>query len=244
MPSALEFIASAMKSCGAIGEGETPTSEAAADGLIRLNDMLDSWGTQRLTIYTVARTVKPLTSGTASYTLGTGGDIAIVRPLWIEAAGVILDTGASPLTEVPIRLLTDQEWEQTAQKLFQSTLPVGVYYDHTWTAGLGRVYLWPVPSVDTTSLVLYTPTALTQFADLSTVYTFPPGYRNAIRRNLVLELAEEFGRAVTGVQLEQAQQTLGQIKRSNTRPSELGFDRGLSPRAGSMSRARFESGTF
>lgn len=229
MPSALDFITSALKASGVIAEGETPTSEAAADGLVRLNDMIDGWGTQRLTVYAILRTVKALTSGTASYTLGTGGDINIARPTWIDHAGAIADSAAAVPFEEPLQLFTDQAWAQIPDKTLAGQ-PAGIYYDHTFTAGLGRVSLYPVPNTSTSQLVLYTPQAITEFADLSTAYTFPPGYKKAIRRNLTIELSEEFGREITPAQRDAAMQSLADVKRGNLRLEDLRLDSALSGR--------------
>lgn len=55
------------------------------------------------------------------------------------------------------------------------------YYNPTWTAGLGLVYLWPLPTSTTLQGVIYTPVPVAEFASLSTTISLPPGYRRFLR---------------------------------------------------------------
>lgn len=224
-----DLVGRALKLIGAIAAGETATSDEAADAFSRLNDLLDDWGAERLTVFSVTRnTPYTLTSGTASYTIGTGGSMNIARPVWIENVGLIIDSGASTLTELPIRLFTNDEWAAIRQKSLQSALSQGIWYDYTWSAGLARIFPWPIPNVGTTQLVLYTPTALVQFADqTSTDYTFPPGYARALRYNLAVELAPEWGRPLDPVVAAIAAESKATIKRANIRIQALRCDPAL-----------------
>lgn len=243
--SALDFIERALILIGVLQPGETADAENAEDAFATLQEWIDGLGIQRLAIYQLLRTVKTLASSTASYTIGTGGNINIVRPEWIEHARLILDTGAATPTEVGLRVLTDDEWAALAQKTLASSLATSVYYDHAWAAGLGRIYVYPIPNVGTTQLVLYTPLALTTFADLSTGYTFPPGYPRAIRTNLAMELCADFGKTPPDALRQQASESLALIKRKNTRLSVVTLDPSLPGSArGGMTGSRFLGGNF
>lgn len=217
----LELISGALKQLGVLAAGETLAYEDAADGLERLNDWIDSLGTERLTIYRLLRTEKALGNGTATYTIGSGGAIDIVRPVWIERAGLIVDG-----YERPIRVLTDDERAAIANKSLTGQA-AGVYCDFAWASGLATLSVYPIPDADGTTLVLYTPQALTEFADLVTDYTFPPGYRRFLRTNLAIELAPEYGRALDPALVQQAIDSKADIKRANHRESELGIDPAL-----------------
>lgn len=247
MPSALDLTTRALQMLAVIDAVETPSAEDGALGLDELNDLVDQLGTQRLTIYYLARTLKTLASGTATYTIGSGGSINIARPVWIENAGLIIDTSASPVTEIPIAVFTDDEWAGIAQKLLSSSLTLGIYYDHNWSAGLGLINIYPVPNVSTTQLVLYTPTAVTEFADLSTDYTFPPGYRAALIANLAMALAPYFpSNPPSDLVKQQAKDGMALIKRANFRLAEASIDRALLRRRGmgTMTESTFLSGQF
>jgi hypothetical protein len=223
-----DFVATALKRLGVLAAGETANANDAQDVLSRLNDLVDSWSLDRLWLFTTVRTTKTLTSGTASYTIGAGGAINIARPTWIDRAGLIIDTSASTPTEVRIELLTNQRWQGIQQKTLQSGLSTAVFYDHAWSAGLGNVYPWPIPSVSTTQLVLYTPgVAVSAFADLTTDYTFAPGYRRALWSNLAVEIAPEFGKAVDGATAAIASESRAAVKRANIETPELVVDEAL-----------------
>lgn len=226
--TASDLITAALRTIGILAEGETASAESAADAFLRLNDWIDSLGTERLTIYAIARTVQALVASTASYTIGSGGTINIARPEWIDHATVIPDVSATTPVELDLEVLTDQQWQAVTMKSLTSTLPQAIYFDHGWTAGLGRIYVWPIPT-GTPSLVLYTPTALTEFADLTTDYTFPAGYRRFFRYNFGLDLCDDFDvppQRQAAISLKAAQ-AKGAIKRANLRLRTLGMDPAL-----------------
>lgn len=247
MPSALDFGTRALIAIGVIDPTETPSSEDAATTLQVLNDWVDSLATQRLSIHFLTRTAKTLANGTASYTIGASGNIDVARPLWLDqgSARLVTDTGAATPTEVPLRVFTDDEWKAIAQKSLQSSMPIGIWYDHGWTTGLARIYVWPIPNVGTTQLILYTPTAIAEFADQSTVYTFPPGYRRMIWANLAVELLAEYPEAKVSDEVRRmAANGLALIKRANIRLSEVSIDPALTRGGGGMTASKFASGDF
>lgn len=228
MPTGTALLTGALKKLGVVASGEAPTSGELADALTAANQMIDAWGVERLTIYTVTRTTKTLTANTSAYTIGVGGAIAIVRPVSIHAAGIIIDTTASPTTEIPISVYTLQEYEAIRQKGQVGSPARGIYYDKAFAAGLATVNVYPVPDVNTTQLVLYCPTALTAMA-LATTYTWPPGYERALEWNIALECASAFPAPPTRLPLirEMARDSKAAIKRANYVPSELLCDPAL-----------------
>lgn len=247
MPSANDFTKAALQLLNVIQPGEDPSSEDGQLGFDVLNRWVDWLGTQRLSIYFLTRTTKTLASGTASYTIGTGGDIAIVRPVWIDQgqAKLIQDTGATYPLEVDLTVLTDDEYAAWPEKTYQSGYARAIWYDHNWAAGLGKIYPLPIPNVGTTQLVLYTPTAVIEFAAQSTDYTFPPGYERAIVFNLSMELAIYFPAAVLPPNLEKhAAESLADLKRVNTRLTHVVIDALPARRRGPLTGSRFLAGTI
>lgn len=410
--SATDFATRALRLLNAIDSIDTPSADMVQAGFAALNEMLDNWAIQRQTVYTIARSVFPLTGGIGSYTLGTGGVWNIARPSVIDRVSIIPTNSGSGNTgpmEIPIGPPLDiAAYQRIAIKTATGQYPTRIYWDRGWTNGLSTVYVYPVPiaglaasleqpfvqtihsaavipwgvplrvatgttdrlgqaltfpSASTTvstgtlrlfrqgtptgsvwltlqswdigptgtvlatsalvdvttigsvagiasvddvaevafafpstaipagvvylvlhgnyvrsdtdnvlwggigllatppvppdafmfngttisvatdlsfayclpalssptgpSIVLYTPTALTQFADFATQYTFPPGYAKAIRYNLALELAPELGIAVPPEVMRNAALSLGDLKRANHQPLEARFDRGL-----------------
>ena len=226
----------ALRLLGVIDATETPSAEDAQTAFAALNDMVDDWGTQRQTIYKIDRSVFPLVAGQASYTLGWGGEWHLTRPVWIDRVSVIPEnSGAGNTGPMEISLgppLDIGEFQRITIKTAQSSYPQYVYWDRGWANGLSNVQVYPVPTSSNAAIVLYTPVAITAFPDMATKYTFPPGYARALRFNLAIELASEYGISPAEETKRNAQQSLANIKRANNAPVEAQFDAALVGRRG------------
>jgi hypothetical protein len=226
MPSANDFVTGALRLLGVVNAIDTPEPEDLVQGGIVLNEMIDEWATQRRTIYTTTRHVHNLVANQASYTIGVGGEFNQPRPLWIPHWALMPTPAVTPQQEIPYgRALDLEEYRRIPIKSTTSAYPNRIYYDAGWTAGLGTVKVYPVPDSSTPDIVLYTPTALTEFADATTDYTFPPGYRKAIRTKLTLELYPYYPSAELPPGLEKlATDAFANIKRANERHADAMID--------------------
>jgi hypothetical protein len=221
-----DLIARALRAIGALAQGETPTAAEAADALATLNDLIDSWGAHRHAVYRVERATFDLVAGAQDYTIGTwvGGGSAPnthfehVRPVWVDHASVLDPTGSDVLEEAIEVYTTVERWQQIPIKDVASD-PTELYVEAGWPYTTLHVY--PVPDTSDLDLVLYLPVAVAQFADLSSDYTFPNGYADALRYNLALRLAPEYGRPVDPVIAGLAAESLATIKRANAPVYEL-----------------------
>lgn len=225
--TARDLITDILQDLNVVGAEETPSDADAHFVLRRMNRWIESLALENLTLHHVVRTLQTLAASTASYTIGTGGTINVARPIEIQHAGLIIDTAATPKTEIPIRVFTDQEWQGIVQKDLTSSLAQGIYYDRGSVAGLGRIYPWPIPTVGTTQLALYALLQLTQFADLNTTYTLPTGYELFFETNVLTLIAKSFGKAVSEDQKIAARDAKTKLKRSNIRPVRIGVDAAL-----------------
>lgn len=217
--SAMDFITWALQDLGVIAAGQTLDSAEAEDCRAPLNLLADALGIERLLLYKLVRTPKTLASGTASYTIGSGGDIDLERPNWIPKAGLILDTAATTPLEVPIDVLNDEEYAEWARKTQQLSRVFAVFYDRGHDSNArGTIYPLPIPSTATMQLVLYTPGGqYSAFANLDTEYTFPRGHGRAIRKNLALELAPMYPAADVSQDLRnQARASKSALKRAQS----------------------------
>lgn len=217
--TAQDLISGALKLLGVLAAGETLKPADAVDGFARLNELIDSWGTQRMTMFTTARSVYSLVSGTRDYTIGPGGTFNQARPMFIDAVSII--PNFTPAIEVPISLYSDDQWAALPYKTFATGWVNAIYYDYADASLLGTISIYPTINVSGFSLVLYTPTAVTQFADLTTIYSLPPGYAKALRFNLAVTLAPEYGLTPLPAVSVGADDSLAWVKRSNTRLPEL-----------------------
>lgn len=186
--AATQLIYGALRLIGVLRPGQTASPENLADCWAALNDMLDSWNTERLTVPAITPSVFPLVAGQETYTVGPGAQWdtgATTRPSSISAATYQLTAQNSPV-DLPIGILSLAQYIAIRSKAIASTLPTNLYYD--MAPGIASLSLWPVPTVVST-LTLYTWQILAAFADLVTGYSFAPGYALALRFNLAVQIA-------------------------------------------------------
>ncbi len=206
-----------MRRIGVLASGETYTTQEGADGLAVLNALIDEWRTHRLTIFTQSRNEYTLTANTASYTIGPTGTFNQHRPLWYDAITLVDDDGQ----ETPLHVFHPGEWE-LADKTLTATEPsaVAIRTNYSFTT----LTFYPIPTSACT-IAIYAPSPhLTSIASLSTAVSAPPGYWNALRYNLALELCEEFGRQPSPLLVKRAADTLANIKRVNANRDVLKTD--------------------
>lgn len=207
-----DLIASSLRLINVLASGETPSGAESTDALMILNQMLDTWNADRLMIYTIKIDEFPLTVGKQTYTMGASGDFNTSRPARIERMGIVsLNNPVQPL-ELPLEMLTDTGWAAIPVKIIQSSLPQKVYDDGAFP--LRNLNFWCIPSV-AVNVRIYSWSALSQFADLITDYTFPPGYLRALRYNLAMDLAPEFGVTAPASVAETARQAKAAIESIN-----------------------------
>lgn len=218
---ATQIITSALDTIGAYGVGESLTAEDADASLRRLNAFVSSIAIQPLTIPVIRREVFDVVANTSTYTIGDGADFDTSRPSLIQAAALLLNT-SSPAIEIPLGLLTDQGYQSITMKTQTNTLFTNLYYNATFTtSGWGTIFLWPVPTTADNDLVIYRPEQLTEFADLTTQYQIPNGYEEMFVYNLAVRLCAPFGRPLNDDVRMLAKSSLANIKRQNTKMSDL-----------------------
>jgi hypothetical protein len=229
----LQLITDALLICGAHAAGEAVADVDSAQGLRMLNQMLDSWRLESLLVYAIDRQVVNLVAAQGTYTIGTGGDFNLTRPVKIERAGFV-DNSVSPALELPMRVLSDNEYQEIVLKGLQSPWAYWLYYDQAYP--LGNVVLWPVPTL-TRQVALYLWHPLSQVASTGTTVDLPPGYEKAIVWNLALDLAPTYGRELSPMVLKTAIDAKAAIKIVNSAPQLLKTDVPRRGRGGSRGGA-------
>ena len=221
-----DLIAASLKRIGVLDAAETPAPADQADALLRLNDLIDGWATERLTIYTQTRTTWNLVANQASYTVGIGGDVNIARPVFIENLR-FQDTTQTPALEMYLAPLTDDAYAAIPQKGLTATYPTSYYYNPTYP--FGTVTFWMIPNVSYLQGVIYAATAVTELG-LNDTIALPPGYRRFLRDSLAVEIAPEFDVQPSQTLVMAAMEAKANIKRANIRLRDLHVDPILRPR--------------
>ena len=181
-------INAALRLIGQLAEGETPSPATSQDSLAALNQMIDSWNTERLSTFSTQDQVFTWPSSAISRTLGPSGDFVGNRPILLDDSTYFRD--ASTGISFGIKIINQQQYDGIAVKTVTSTYPQVIWLNMNYPDI--EMYIYPVPtralewhfiSVD----------ELTQADSLTTVLAFPPGYLRAFKYNLACELAPEFG---------------------------------------------------
>ncbi len=128
------------------------------------------------------------------------------------------------VTEIPRTVLTNEAWQGITIKTLTSALFTSVYYNPTFSAGLGTINLWPIPTTDDHALVLYRPQQLSAFASLSAEYILPDGYEEAMEYQLARRLTTPFGVALSEEAKDIAKDSFAWLKRANVKMSDLSID--------------------
>jgi hypothetical protein len=188
MTTAGDQINGALRLLGVLAEGETPSAGTSQDALFALNQMIDSWGTEKLSTFTTQEQIFNWPPGAISRTLGPSGDFVGDRPVLMDDATYFVD--ASTGISYGIKLINQQQYDGIAVKSVTSTFPQ-VMWINTNFPNI-NMYVYPVPT-KVLEWHFISAAQLTQPATIATPLYFPPGYLRAFRYNLACELAPEFG---------------------------------------------------
>ena len=178
----------ALRLLGVLAEGETPSAATSQDALMAMNQMIDSWNTERLSVFSTQDQIFTWPAGEITRTLGPSGNFAGNRPILVDDATYYRDPGTN--VSFGIKLINQQQYDGIAVKTVTSTYPQVMFVNMNYPDVTMTVYPkptrdleWHIVSVDT----------LNEPANLSTVLAFPPGYLRAFTYNLAMEFAPEFG---------------------------------------------------
>ena len=188
MATAGDIINGSLRLIGQLAEGEEPSAATAQDALDAMNQMIESWNTERLAVYATQTQIFTWPINVVTRTLGPTGDFVGVRPIKIDDSTFFKD-GSSGLS-FGVKLINQEQYNGIALKSATSSYPEVMFVNETYPNV--EMTIFPAP----TKLLewhIVSVLALTQPADIATSLAFPPGYLRAFRYNLACELAPEFG---------------------------------------------------
>ncbi len=234
--SATTIIDYAFSIIGVKSPGESLPAHDYNFALLALNQIVAQWGLQSLTIPYVGRDVFPLEAGKGGpddpYMIGFGGDFDVARPQSIRNVGLFISEDNGGPFELTRSLYTTDAYAAIVQKDLQSSYFSGLYYQPSFTSGFANIYLWPVPSDDSTSLVLYCNKQLDQFANLTATYDLPPGAVSALQYEVANEMAMPYHKQWNPQMQTNLLRHRAIYKRANTQMADLGMDAALTTGVG------------
>lgn len=188
MATAGDIINGALRLIGVLAEGETPSPETSADALFAMNQMIDSWNTEKLSIFNTQDQTFLWPAGEIQRHLGPTGEFVGNRPVLLDDSTYYRD----PSTNVSfgIKFINQQQYDGIAVKTVTSTYPQVMWINMEYPNIQMTIYPKPTRTLEWHFISVQ---ELDQPATLATVLAFPPGYLRAFRYNLACELAPEFG---------------------------------------------------
>ena len=177
----------ALRLLGILAEGETPSAAMSQDALTAFDQMVDSWNTERLSVFCTQDQVFTWPASQISRTLGPTGDFVGLRPVLMDDATYFkAPNGVS----YGIKFINQQQYDGIAVKNVTSTYPQVCWVNMGFPDITLTVYPMPTQELEWHFVSVQ---KLDQPAALDTVLHFPPGYMRAFAYNLAMEIAPEYG---------------------------------------------------
>ena len=177
----------ALRLLGILAEGETPSASMSQDALMAMNQMIESWNTERLSTFVTQDQVFTWPSGEISRTLGPSGEFTGLRPvLFDDATYFRAPNGVS----YGIKFINQQQYNGIAVKTVTSTYPQVLWVNMGYPDITLTIYPRPTQDLEWHFVSVE---ELNNPATLVTQLHFPPGYLRAFTYNLAMEFAPEFG---------------------------------------------------
>jgi hypothetical protein len=173
---------------GVLAEGETPSASVSQDALMALNQMIDSWNTERLSTFVTQDQIFTWPAGEITRTLGPSGDFVGLRPILMDDATYYRDPGTN--VSFGIKFINQQQYDGIAVKTVTSTYPQVCWVNMGFPDITLTIYPKPTRDLEWHFVSVQ---ELDRPANLSTVMYYPPGYLRAFTYNLAMEFAPEFG---------------------------------------------------
>ena len=183
-----ELIKGSLRLIGMLAEGEEPSAATMQDSIAAMNAMIQSWDTERLSVFSTQDQVFLWPSGQSKRTLGPTGDFVGDRPILVDDATYFKDQQTN--LSFGIKLINQQQYDGIALKTVTSTYPQVMWVNMTYPNI--EMTVFPVPT-KTLEWHIVSVEKLTEVTNVATDIAFPPGYIRAFRYNLAMELAPEFG---------------------------------------------------
>jgi hypothetical protein len=178
----------ALRLLGILAEGETPSAATSQDALVALNQMIDSWSIERLSVFCTQDQIFTWPAGEVTRTLGPSGNFVGLRPVLLDEATYYRDPGTN--VSYGIKFINQQQYNGIAVKTVTSTYPQVIFVNMGFPDVTMSIYPRPTRDLEWHFVSVQ---ELNKPAELSTEMFYPPGYLRAFTYCLAMEFAPEFG---------------------------------------------------
>lgn len=187
MTTANAIITRSLRLLGVVGRGRSPTGDQINDGLEALNDMVASWSSETIVIPSRIEDVYTIADSKRSFTFGKGGDIDTDWAMKLSHAFYRQNS-----VDYPLHISNERRQDSLPVK---NVAGIPDWISYTPSYPLGTIEFDYIPYVgDEVHIISEKPlTAFTLGADIS----LPSDFDRALKYNLAIELAAEYGKGST-----------------------------------------------
>lgn len=185
-----DIIKGALRLCGALAVGETPSADQVTEASEALNMLVKAWQADGMALWARGEYTLPLTLSTQSYNIGIGQTVNIAKPLKITQA-ILHDTQTN--VDIPMRIITRDEYLRLGNKTTTGQ-PIQIYYDPQRDHGV--LYVYPPANSSAVSYKQIKFTYQKPFEDFDASTDnpdFPQEWYEALKYGLASRLAGEYG---------------------------------------------------
>jgi len=183
-----ELIKGSLRLIGMLAEGEEPSADTMQDSIMAMNQMIQSWDTERLSVFGTMDQVFTWPAYEMTRTIGPTGNFVGERPIEIDDATYFKDPSSG--LSFGVKLINQQQYDGIAFKTVTSTYPQVMWVNNSFPDMTMTIYPVPIKALEWHIISVET---LHEVTSVATDIYFPPGYLRAFRYNLAMELAPEFG---------------------------------------------------
>ncbi len=184
------LIKGALRICGAIAQGETPTSDQYTEAAEALNYLTKAYMAEGMPLWAIKQYTVTLTNAAATYNIGEGQTVNTPKPMKIIQA-FLHNTSTS--LDIPLTIVTRDQYNLLGNKT-QAGQPVQIFYEPLRTYGVLHVY--PVPDTTVASdrnIVIVYQRPFEDFDTSTDEPDFPQEWFDALKFGLADRLAPEYG---------------------------------------------------
>ena len=184
-----EIITDALEITGMKSPSEALDPDWATIGKRRMNSILDGWNVDKIRGYSVQEYDFALTPTQSVYTIGSGGDFDVTRPVKIEYA-YVLDTSD---VKHRIEILDYQTFHRMDYQKVDASYPYYMWYNPK--SPLGEINFYPTPTAGY-SIHLDVYFGFAPYALGGDTVSVPQGYERLLTYQLAVELCSHRGKEV------------------------------------------------
>lgn len=206
-----EIIQSALRKLGVLAEGQTPSTQNYADGMMALNTVISQLRAVGMPLW--ARSEYTFTPTTSTYTMGTG--MTLNTPFPVRMFQAFRSNGSA---KIPMEIVAREDFNILPASSNGSPLKV----NYQQFVNYGIVSLWPSPdSTNTETVTLVYQRPFQYFTTSTETMDFPEEWYNALIYTTAVLLAPEWG-----IPLQDRQMLKAEAKEYTEMASESGQESG------------------